>query len=67
MTHVIAARHKGMALVYDTNDVARLDFSTPHDVIEDDAGHKSLGTAHLNISIDFLPGKGPRWIPEGRQ
>lgn len=59
------AEHNGMALVYDTEDVASISLSAPHDVEEserDGVRHLELGTAHLHLNIDFLPGKRAWWV-----
>lgn len=67
MAEVVAYRHEGHELVYDTDDVAQ--FESPRDVADipcDAAGcsgcgavHRELRTAHLNIT--FKPGKQPLW------
>jgi hypothetical protein len=64
MAMVTVTEHQGMILVYDTEDVARIDFSAPHDVEYTAPGRAALGTAHLHLNIDFLPGKCARWIKQ---
>lgn len=60
-------KDSGVVLTYDTDDVESLSFSSPRDVIdmtrpEDTAKRRKLGQAHLNLTIDFKPGKQARWI-----
>ena len=55
----------GMALVYDTDDVADVEIALPHDVnsqVVDGTSHHELGTAHLRLDITFQPGKSAAWV-----
>lgn len=59
----------GSILTYDTDDVEDMTISTPSDVIDitepDDKFHRrKLGQAHLDLHIDFKPGKRPLWLKE---
>jgi hypothetical protein len=76
VTLMRALTHKGMTLVYDTDDVENVEVATPRDVIditraEDVAARLQLGQAHLELRIDFKPGKQAMWVkgdavePEG--
>lgn len=70
MTVMAVARHNGMVLTYDTNDVEDVAFSTPSDVRElppqpgDEGVRRELGQAHLHLSVHFKPGKRARWMSE---
>lgn len=69
MALIQVVEHGGMALVYDTDDVENTTFGTPNDVIdttqpEDPAVRRELGQAHLDLHIDFLPGKRARWVEQ---
>jgi hypothetical protein len=57
----------GQVLVYDTDDVERLEFDTPRNVVPCQCGpecnhtHK-LGPAHLNVHLHFKAGaRGAFW------
>jgi hypothetical protein len=65
----VATTTIGATLAYDTDDVKDITISTPSDVIDiTEAGDKfhrrELGQAHLDLHIDFRPGKKPFWIDE---
>lgn len=67
MTQMRVMAHNGMVLVYDTDDVEDTKVATPHDVIdvtraEDAAVRRRLGQAHLELHIDFKPGKKAMWV-----
>ena len=56
-------------LTYDSDDVENVTFSTPNDVIdvtrpEDTAVRRELGQAHLDLHIDFKPGKRALWVKD---
>lgn len=57
----------GAVLTYDTDDVDDITISTPNDIHEIGVTEKGyalreLGQAHLDLHIDFKPGKKPLWI-----
>ena len=59
----------GYLLVYNPEDVAKMDVQTPRDVLdagvtESGAALHELGTARLNLNITFKPGKSAYWIKE---
>lgn len=63
------ARHAGLVLAYDTDDVEGLEFATPNDVHdvtrpEDTAVRRELGQAHLHLAVHFKPGKRALWFKE---
>lgn len=67
MAQRVVAEHGSLVLVYDTEDVENFSVSAPYDVIDitkpdDRAVRRKLGQAHLNLSIDFKPGKCALWV-----
>lgn len=72
MTLVTAAVHKGLALVYDTEDVESIELATPFDAVDvtepgDTGTRLKVGQAHLSLRVDFLPGKRALWVEQGGQ
>lgn len=69
MTLMRVLAKSGLVLTYDTDDIEHVQISTPHDFVETDGPndtiHRKLtGTSHLNLSIDFKPGKRALWIED---
>lgn len=67
MTRMNVAKHAGLTLVYDTDDVEDYAVSTPHDVHDlpptaTGAARHELGQAHLTLHVDFKPGKRALWV-----